>query len=339
MAQHKAPTAVTLAPREERGFFGQWIEKNWKVGLGVAVLIGGAVLVLEYSRHSQRSASEANWDRLLGVAVENPQTGALEASPEALMALATELAGSDPAPWALYLAAINAQARSELDQAQAAIARLQKEHSDHPLVRTAYAFQEGSAPQTIPERLQQLVDAQRTWREKHPELYSNPELPTGSPRVRLVTDSGPIVLGLYADKAPKHVENFMKLCREGFYDGTKFHRVVRGFMIQGGDPNSRDGAPDSWGAGGPGYQIAAEDSGLAHFAGYLSAAKKPGEKESSGSQFFITTADAHHLDGQHVVFGIVQEGLDVVERIEASALVEGTDRPVNPVTIRSTEIL
>jgi cyclophilin family peptidyl-prolyl cis-trans isomerase len=339
MTQHKAPTAVTIAPREERSFFGQWVEKYWKVGLGIAVLIGAVVLILEYSTHSQHSAREASWDRLLEVAVENPQTGALEAEPEPLMQLATELAGSDPAPWALYLAAINAQQRSEFDQAQAALARLQKEHSDHPLVTTAYAFQEGSPPQTIPERLQQIVDSQRSWKEKHAELFSNAELSDGSPRVRLETDSGSIVVGLYADKAPKHVENFLKLCREGFYDGTKFHRVIRGFMIQGGDPNSREGALESWGSGGPGYQVEAEDSGLAHFAGYLSAAKKPGEEESSGSQFFITTGEAHHLDGEHVVFGKVLEGLDVVKRIEESAVVEGTDRPVNPVAIRTTAIL
>jgi cyclophilin family peptidyl-prolyl cis-trans isomerase len=144
---------------------------------------------------------------------------------------------------------------------------------------------------------------------------------------------------LYAELAPKHVENFVKLCREGFYNGTKFHRVMRGFMIQGGDPNSREGAPETWGAGGPDYKVAHEESGLAHFAGYLSAAKKTGEKESSGSQFFITTGDAHHLDGQHVVFGKVLDGLDVVGTIESSAVVEGTDRPVNPVSIQTVEIL
>jgi cyclophilin family peptidyl-prolyl cis-trans isomerase len=95
----------------------------------------------------------------------------------------------------------------------------------------------------------------------------------------------------------------------------------------------------TWGRGDPGYNVEAEPSDLLHFAGYLSAAKKPGESASSGSQFFITTADRHDLDGNYVVYGKVLEGMETVEAIEAGAPVEGTGRPINPVRIQSTEVL
>jgi cyclophilin family peptidyl-prolyl cis-trans isomerase len=133
----------------------------------------------------------------------------------------------------------------------------------------------------------------------------------------------------------------LKLCKEGYYDGTKFHRVVRGFMIQGGDPNSKDKDPSEWGQGGPDYTIAPEPSGLYHFAGVLSAAKKPGDKEESGSQFFLTSDPAHYLDGEHTVFGQVTAGQEVVRAIaQAPVAQEGSrDRPLTPVAIDSVEVV
>jgi cyclophilin family peptidyl-prolyl cis-trans isomerase len=119
------------------------------------------------------------------------------------------------------------------------------------------------------------------------------------------TDLGDIVLELYADKAPRTVNNFVFLAREGFYDGVTFHRVIGGFMAQGGDPTGT-------GSGGPGYKFADEfDKSLRHDgAGVLSMANSgPG---TNGSQFFITHRDTPHLDGKHTVFGRVTEGLDVV---------------------------
>ena len=110
-------------------------------------------------------------------------------------------------------------------------------------------------------------------------------------------------------------------------------------MIQGGDPNSREGDPATWGSGGPGYKIPAEITELRHFEGVLAAAKQGGETESSGSQFYITTGAPHHLDGQHTVFGALLEGEAVVGEIENGSLVEGTDRPQDPVVIESAEVL
>ena len=125
---------------------------------------------------------------------------------------------------------------------------------------------------------------------------------------RLKTEKGDIVVELYADRAPLTVENFVNLARAGFYDGTTFHRVIRGFMAQGGDPTGT-------GTGGPGYEFGDEfDSSLRHDGpGILSMANAgPG---TNGSQFFITHGATPHLDDRHSVFGRVTEGMDVVQAL------------------------
>lgn len=131
----------------------------------------------------------------------------------------------------------------------------------------------------------------------------------------ITTPMGDIVLELYGDQTPITVENFTKLAGEGFYDDTRFHRVIDGFMIQGGDPLSKDiDAKDMWGTGGPGYQF--EDEfvpELSNVAGTISMANAgPG---TNGSQFFINVADNTFLDGKHTVFGKVVDGYNLVEEI------------------------
>jgi len=124
----------------------------------------------------------------------------------------------------------------------------------------------------------------------------------------VVTERGNIVIELYPQHAPKTVNNFVFLAREGFYDGLIFHRVISDFMIQGGDPTGS-------GRGGPGYKFEDETSGnpLKHGTGYLSMANSG--PNSNGSQFFITHSPQNHLDGKHTVFGKVIEGMDVVNAI------------------------
>ena len=124
----------------------------------------------------------------------------------------------------------------------------------------------------------------------------------------VITERGNIVIELYPQHAPKTVNNFVFLAREGFYDGLIFHRVIRDFMIQGGDPTGS-------GRGGPGYKFEDETSGnpLKHGTGYLSMANSG--PNSNGSQFFITHSPQNHLDGKHTVFGNVIEGMDVVNAI------------------------
>lgn len=130
----------------------------------------------------------------------------------------------------------------------------------------------------------------------------------------LQTNLGRIVLRFLEDKAPNHVENFKKLAREGFYDGTKFHRVIPGFMIQGGDPNSRSDNRAIHGTGGPAQRVRAEFNDTKHVRGILSAARSQ-DPHSAGSQFFLMVADAPHLDRQYSAYGEVVEGMDVVDKI------------------------
>ncbi len=154
----------------------------------------------------------------------------------------------------------------------------------------------------------------------------------------LHTSKGDITIELLEQDAPKTVANFAKLAGEGFYDGTKFHRVIRDFMIQGGDPQTKD---DSlmyrWGTGGPGYQF--EDEIHANNRNAVGAiAMANAGPNTNGSQFFINTNDNDYLDGKHTVFGNVVSGMDVVEAIQAVETGEA-DRPVEPVVIEKVEII
>jgi len=148
---------------------------------------------------------------------------------------------------------------------------------------------------------------------------------TGEKVAVIDTSLGRIILKFFPKLAPGHVKNFQKLASSGFYDGTKFHRVIPGFMIQGGDPNTKPGAKGIPGQGGPGYTIKAEFSTMHHSRGILSMARTP-DPDSAGSQFFITVADASSLDNQYTIFGQVVKGMDVVDKI-VNLPRDGSDNP------------
>lgn len=128
------------------------------------------------------------------------------------------------------------------------------------------------------------------------------------------TKFGKIVFKLLPELAPEHVRNFVKLAQSGFYDGTLFHRVIPGFMIQGGDPNTKTADKSRWGQGGPGYAIKAEFNTRSHLRGIVSMARAT-DPNSAGSQFFIVTSDSTFLDRQYTVFGEVLEGMPVADQI------------------------
>lgn len=128
------------------------------------------------------------------------------------------------------------------------------------------------------------------------------------------TKHGNIRLKFFPDVAPNHVNNFIDLAKKGFYDSTTFHRVIPGFMIQGGDSNSKDADKSKHGMGDPGYKLKAEFNEKSHKRGILSMARSR-DQDSAGSQFFICLADATFLDRQYTVFGEVTEGMDVVDKI------------------------
>ncbi len=136
-----------------------------------------------------------------------------------------------------------------------------------------------------------------------------------APRVTIKTKFGEMEMVLFPDLAPKHVESFLNLAGKGFYNGTIFHRVIPGFMIQGGDPSTKDPSNrEAYGTGGPGYTLPAEFSKIRHERGIVSAARTA-DPNSAGSQFFIMVGSAPHLDGQYTVFGEVVSGMEVANEI------------------------
>ena len=163
--------------------------------------------------------------------------------------------------------------------------------------------------------------------------------PTNSPEVAIInTTEGTMVIQFWTDAAPNTIANFKKLAEKGFYDGTCFHRVIKGFMIQGGDPLTKDpGKEDAWGTGGPGYQIKAEFNDHPHVRGVISMARSQ-DPDSAGSQFFICHGDPSFLDHQYTTFGKLIKGDDVLEKI-ATTPTHPQDRPDKRVGIVSIKIV
>lgn len=157
--------------------------------------------------------------------------------------------------------------------------------------------------------------------------------------VVIKTSMGDIEIELLEKEAPLHVANFKKHIKSGFYEGTTFHRVIPGFMIQGGDPNSKDADRSNDGQGGPGYTVPAEINAK-HVKGSLAGARMGDQvnpkRESSGSQFYIVTGEASHLDGQYTVYGKVTKGLDIALKIE-NVKRDAMDNPIDKVTIKKVE--
>ena len=132
--------------------------------------------------------------------------------------------------------------------------------------------------------------------------------------VIIKTSFGNIKFNLLSDIAPETVRNFSQLVKSGFYNGTLFHRIIPGFMIQGGDPNTKNPDKSTWGQGGPGYNLKAEFNSRSHLRGIVSMARAT-DPDSAGSQFFIVTSDSTFLDRQYTVFGEVVEGMEVADKI------------------------
>ncbi len=150
----------------------------------------------------------------------------------------------------------------------------------------------------------------------------------------LSTSEGDMVVAFWPDVAPGTVENFKRLAREGFFDGTCFHRVVQGFMIQGGDPLTKYAEHERlWGTGDPGYSIKAEFNDRPHVRGVISMARSA-DPDSAGSQFFICLADAPYLDGQYTAFGQIVRGDDVLGRIGETPVTASPDGEMSRPTMR-----
>ncbi len=162
--------------------------------------------------------------------------------------------------------------------------------------------------------------------------------PTQKEVAIIKTSEGEMVAEFWSDVAPNTVENFKKLAKSGFYDGTAFHRVIKGFMIQGGDPLTKDESKQGrWGTGDPGYKIKAEFNKKSHDRGVLSMARSS-DPDSAGSQFFICHGSPKQLDGQYTTFGKLIKGDDVLEKIATTPTAPG-DRPLTRMNIESIKIV
>ena len=161
----------------------------------------------------------------------------------------------------------------------------------------------------------QIKEAKSTRSEMKETTFTKEEIrKMADTKAVIETKFGNIEIKFFPDVAPNHVNNFIELAKKGFYDGTTFHRVIPGFMIQGGDPNSKSPDKAKHGMGGPGYTVKAEFNNKPHKRGILSMARAA-NPDSAGSQFFICVKDAPSLDRQYTVFGEVESGMEAVDKI------------------------
>jgi peptidyl-prolyl cis-trans isomerase B (cyclophilin B) len=172
-----------------------------------------------------------------------------------------------------------------------------------------------------------LAGAVRAGEPRAREFSKEEILRMAETRAVVETTLGEMEIRFFPEKAPNHAHNFIALAKKGFYNGTAFHRVIPGFMIQGGDPESKDpGNRAAHGTGGPGYTLKAEFNDISHKRGIVSMARSQ-DPDSAGSQFFICVADSPWLDGKYTVFGEVVSGMDVADRIVS----QPRDRRDNPI--------
>lgn len=205
--------------------------------------------------------------------------------------------------------------------------------------KTSTATQSDSTTAAAPVT---AVSAMPTPTSPTPAAAPAPAAASGDVAV-LDTSDGQIVISFWPDAAPKTVENFETLAKKGFYDGTAFHRIMKGFMVQGGDPLSKDPTQEaSWGTGGPGYTIKAEFNNHSHQMGVISMARG-GDPDSAGSQFFICDGDASFLDHQYTAFGQLIKGQDVLDKIANTPVGPNAQgepsKPLERVTLNSVKIV
>lgn len=331
MAKHKAATEVTIAQEEQSPFAETVLKYKWPALTALAVA-AAAILYVQSASEAAAESQRAEWGALYEAQTADNNLAALEQ-------LTAEAPESEVAAWAYVTQALLRLDRAEYEEATAALQQARAIGPD-VLARLEFPIGEDDAGQSLIAHLAASVEQQAAWTTEHPFILENPPLPESAPRVELMTDLGPIILGLDTVAAPAHSANFLQLVKEGYYDGTRFHRIQPGGFIQGGDPNSKSEDASTWGLGGPEKTIPQETTGLIHAAGVLAAAKKGGAVNSSGSQFYLTASPQHQFDGNYVVYGGVLEGLDLIKDASNADMREDkAETPLEPVTIISAKVL
>ncbi len=300
-AQYQQPEA------DKQAIAATFEDAKREAGTAVAELEAAAIELLAVDADNQDARQVAAGVLAGGLQADDP-------AKTLAMAAALDEAGATDADTAM-LAATAAVVLSRLDEAEAWLERAKAEGADTADLRA-----------TI-ERDRPKVDAEMARRKAEAEADD-------LPRVKISTSAGDLVVELFENEAPNTVANFITLVEKGFYDGTPFHRVIGGFMAQGGDPTGT-------GSGGPGHRIACEcgrEDARLHFRGTLSMAHAGAD--TGGSQFFLTFRPTDHLDGRHTVFGRVVEGDDVLARLVRTQDAQGRPVPgVEPDTIVKAEVL
>ena len=200
-----------------------------------------------------------------------------------------------------------------------------------------YQVNHNYVPKTISDPYNEIIDNKEKFSINTTKTNNDMKSTNESKLAVINTAQGPITIEFFPDVAPEHVANFEKLASSGFYNDTIFHRIVKGFVIQGGDPLTKnDTNKGAWGTGDPGYTIKAEFSDIPHSRGILSMARSS-DPDSAGSQFFIVLNDSRFLDNQYTVFGRVINGMDVVDKIAALPTIQN-DQPQDPNSARILSI-
>jgi len=340
MADHKAPTEVTVVAGDEPSRLSLFVHKHWTKAALVALVIAAGVLYSQYQAGQDAKVVNQSWSRLMS-AVDEDGRGGFAPDAEAIAAMQDELSGTAAGAWSLYMEAQGQRKDGDYDAALATLQEIKAAYPEHPLVKDRKTYGESATPLNAIERLTKVFTSERDWHASQPQLFANAELPADAPRVRFQTDHGDFVVGLYADRAPKHVENFLAKVNDGYYEGLKFHRSAFGMMIETGDPTTRDAGSDPirWGQTGSDDVVEDEDSGLFHFGGVLSANTLAGAEGSDGGLISFTAQAVHFRDGANVVFGAVIEGLDVVEEIAQLAPDATGQRPAEPAIVESATVV
>lgn len=336
MPEHKSPTQVTLSTGEGTSELHGVVARYWKPA-AILVGIAATVILVSVVKSERRvKAAHSAWNRVR----KDVQFGFMvEPAPTAVLGgLEEELAGSKVVPWIRAISIGGLLEEGKSAAASDSARSLASSWPDHALSRVGFFSGESGGPRmSLPAWIESALATSASFEEARKDLSANPVPSEMSPRVVIKTTVGDIVVALFADLSPRHAENFLKLCSDGFYDGTRIHRLVQGQYLEAGDPNSRTEGSEDWGTGGPGYSIPHEGAKAWNYKYAVTSVQADDNYSSNGSQFRIMLSDVHSFDGASSVFGVVVDGTAVLDELGA-AEVSGA-RPTNPVTIQSTEVM